>query len=125
MIVARLAACAITAAPFLAAAQNFPSKPIRVIGVTAAGSTSDVIARTLGDRMSQALGQPWVVENRLGASGIIGTEMVARAPADGHTLLLASSTTIALPAMSSKLTFDITKDLVPVIWICSSPNVLI
>ena len=106
-------------------AQTYPSRPIRVIVQTSAGSTSDVIARALGDRMMKGLGQPWVVENRTGASGLIGTEATARAAADGHTVMLASSTTIALPAMFAKMTIDITKDLAPVGWISSSPNVLV
>lgn len=108
-----------------AVAQTYPSKPIRVIVQTSAGSTSDVIARALGDRMAKGLGQPWLVENRTGASGLIGTEATARAPADGYTVMLASSTTIALPAMFPKMTVDIAKDLAPVGWISSSPNVLV
>lgn len=119
-----MALCAVLAC-VAAQAQGFPSKPLRVIGVSAPGSTADVIARALGDRMSQVLGQPWVVEPRLGASGIVGTEITARAPADGHTVLLASSTTMALPALSPKLGFDINKDLAPVIWLCSSANVMV
>ncbi len=109
----------------VAQAQSFPSKPVRVISVAVAGSTADVVARLLGDRMGRALGQPWVVEPRPGASGIVGTEVAARAPADGHTVLLATSTTMALPALSPKLPFDVVKDLVPVIWLSSSPNVML
>jgi len=109
----------------VAQAQNFPTKPVRVISVAVPGSGADVVARMLGERMGRALGQPWVVEPRVGASGILGTDVAAKAPADGHTLLLASSTTMALPALSPKLPFDVLKDLSPVIWLCSSPNVLV
>ena len=63
----------------------FPGRPFRVITQTSAGSTTDVVARTLGDRMSNALGQPWLVDNRTGAGGLIATEAVARAAPDGHT----------------------------------------
>lgn len=103
----------------------FPGRPFRVITQTSAGSTTDVVARTLGDRMSKALGQPWLVDNRTGAAGLIATEAVAKAAPDGYTLLLASSTTIALPAMFAKMNFDVDKDLAPIAWIGSSPNVLV
>ena len=104
---------------------GFPAKPIRVVVVQVAGGTTDVVARTLGEKMSQSLGQPWLVENRTGASGMIGAEMVARAAPDGHTVLLASSTVLAYPALFAKMSFDIAKDIAPVIWIASSPNVLL
>jgi tripartite-type tricarboxylate transporter receptor subunit TctC len=80
-------AAAAFASPF-ALAQDFPSKPVRIIVGQAAGGGMDTLARLIGSRLADALKQPVVVENKVGAGGIIGTEFVARAPADGYTLLM-------------------------------------
>jgi len=107
-----------------AQAQQYPSKPIRiVVPFTPAGSV-DVAARALQTPLSKALGQSVVVENRPGASTMIGTELVARAPADGHTLLIAGFTFIANAVMRTKLPFDAQKDFVGVARIGADPYII-
>src|SRR4051812_25176639 len=83
-----LAACALFAASPAMLAQSFPSRPIRIVVPTTAGGVPDVLARAVGQRMSETLGQPVVVENRAGAGGILAAESVLKSPADGHTLFL-------------------------------------
>jgi tripartite-type tricarboxylate transporter receptor subunit TctC len=107
------------------AAQEFPSKPIRVVVPAGTGATADLVARIVGDRMSQGLGQSWVVEARPGASGLIGTQFVAKAPPDGHTLLVFSNTFIMMPSLIENIPIDIFKDIAPVGIIVSVPNVLV
>lgn len=98
-----------------ASAQEWPTKPIRLIVNFPPGSSPDVMARAIGTPLAQALGQPVVIENRSGASGMIGAEPVAKAPADGYTLLLtAGSTFTMVPHMMPKMSFDPVKDFVPV-----------
>jgi len=119
--------CALIAASWTLSvtAQEFPSRPIRVIVPAGAGATADLVARIIGDRMSQGLGQPWVVEARPGASGLIGTQFVAKAPPDGHTLLVFSNTFIMILSLIDKIPIDIFKDIAPVGLIVSAPNVLV
>ncbi len=98
-----------------AQAQEFPSKPLRFVVPYPPGALTDVLARALGDRLSTALKQPVVVENRAGAGTLVGADLVARAPADGYTLLMATSTTLGIsPAMYSKPAIDPVKDFAPV-----------
>lgn len=94
---------------------GWPSKPVRVIVNFPPGSSPDVLARAVSLPLQQALGQPVLVENRAGASGMIGAEAVAKAPADGHTLLMTAGSTITTnPFIYSKIPYDTAKDLVPV-----------
>jgi len=96
-------------------AQDYPSRPIRLVVPYPPGGLTDVLARALGERLGAALKQPVLVENRPGAGTLLGAEMVAKAPADGYTLLLATSTTLGIsPAMYSKPQIDPVKDFVPV-----------
>ena len=104
-----------------AAAQTFPSKVVRLVVPFAAGGSNDVVARAMSKPLSQALGQSVVVENRAGANTIIGTEAVARAPADGHTVLISGFTLMSLAALRSNLPFDPLKDLVAVTRIGTQP----
>jgi tripartite-type tricarboxylate transporter receptor subunit TctC len=97
-----------------AAAQGFPSKPIRMMVGFAPGGTNDILARVIGQRLSDALGQPVVVDNRPGATGVIAAEMVARAEPDGHTLLLGSTGSQTIVPALQKLPYDPVKDLLPV-----------
>lgn len=113
------------AAPFAASAQAWPTKPIRVIVPFAAGSTTDIIARAISDKMAQSLGQPVVVENRGGASGTIGQAAVAQAAPDGYTIMIHSSSHTVSPHTFAKLPFDTIADFVPVTPISSTPNVLV
>ena len=109
---AALAACAL---PGLALAQAFPTKPIRVIVSFPPGGAADTIARAVSEPLSQALGQPVVVENRAGANGNIAGDFVAKQPADGHVLLMSSGGTVSInPHLYSNMPFDPAKDLVPV-----------
>jgi len=98
-----------------AQAQDFPNRPLRFVVPYPPGALTDVLARAIGDRLSTALKQPVLVENRPGAGTLVGAEMVARAPADGYTLLMATSTTLGIsPAMYSKPAIDPVKDFAPI-----------
>jgi tripartite-type tricarboxylate transporter receptor subunit TctC len=108
----------------LATAQTFPSKPVRLVVPFAAGGSNDVVARAMAQPLSRALGQSVLVENRPGANTIIGTEAVARAPADGHTLLIAGFTFMSNAALRSKLPYDPQKDFIPVAGLGFQPYVL-
>ena len=122
-----LAAAAIACASMisLAHAQAWPSKPVRIIVPFAPGGTTDTQARMLARKYSESLGQAFVVENRAAASGMVGTEQVIRAPADGYTLLFTSSAlSVNTTLLKSKFKFDPTKDLAPVILASSVPLVL-
>lgn len=107
-----------------AAAQNWPSKPIRWIVPFAPGGANDVTARSVAERLVQTLGQPVVVENRPGAAGIIGTELVAKSPPDGYSLVSISDTITAVPHLYPKLGFHPVKDFVPVTQLARQPVVL-
>jgi len=98
-----------------AQAQEYPTRPLRFVVPYPPGALTDVLARALGDRLSIALKQPVLVENRPGAGTLVGAEMVAKAPADGYTLLMATSTTLGIsPAMYAKPAIDPVKDFAPV-----------
>jgi tripartite-type tricarboxylate transporter receptor subunit TctC len=97
-----------------AGAQNYPNHAIRLIVPFPAGGLVDVTARLLQPHLENSLGQPVIVENRPAASGIVGTETVAKAPPDGHTLLLVASSYTVLPATTAKLPYDAERDLVPI-----------
>ncbi|MGT2453953.1 tripartite tricarboxylate transporter substrate binding protein [Cupriavidus basilensis] len=96
------------------ARDGFPAKPIRIIVPFVPGSAPDVFARVVGERMTARVKQPFVVENRPGATSIIGTEMAAHAAADGYTLLVATPSTAILAASNRKLNFNVAKDLQPI-----------
>ena len=124
-VAAALAALAV-AFPLGAAAQSgYPNKPIRVIVPFPAGSTTDIIARAISDKMAQSLGQPVVVENKGGASGTIGQAQVATAAPDGYTIMIHSSSHTVSPHTFAKLPFDTLADFAPVTPISSTPNVLV
>ncbi len=96
-------------------AQNYPARPVRVITPFTAGSAIDTLARVLGQKMADAWGQQVVVDNRIGANGIIGTEAAAKAPADGYTLYLGNIATLAInPHLYTKLPYDAVKDFAPI-----------
>jgi tripartite-type tricarboxylate transporter receptor subunit TctC len=107
-----------------AAAQSYPSKPIRIIVATAAGGGTDFNGRLVAQKLTEQTGQQAVVENRAGASTIIGTEAVARAAPDGYTLLAAQSTITINPSMFAKLPYDMIRDFAPVSHTLTAPNLL-
>jgi tripartite-type tricarboxylate transporter receptor subunit TctC len=108
LLISALLACA-------AQAQEFASKPLRFIVPYPPGALTDVLARAIGDRLSTALKQPVVVENRAGAGTLLGADLVAKAPADGYTLLMATSTTLGIsPAIYAKPAIDPVKDFAPI-----------
>jgi tripartite-type tricarboxylate transporter receptor subunit TctC len=116
-----LAACAATAS-----AQSFPSKPIRIVVPFPPGGTTDVLARAAAQKLSDTLGQPAVVDNRPGAAGNIGAELVAKSPPDGYTLLMGTVGTHAInPALYPKMPYDHIRDFAPVILVAGVPNVLV
>ena len=108
-----------------ALAQQYPNKPIRVIVPYAAGGTSDILARQIGPKLTEAWGQPVIVENRPGANGNVGAEFVAKSAADGHTLLLTDVGGLVIsPSVYPKLPFDPAKDFSPIVMVSYSPHVL-
>jgi len=110
----------------LALAQAYPSKPVRVIIPYPPGSTPDIVGRTASSKLQEALGQPFVVENRTGAGGNIGAEAVAKAPADGYTLLVGINGPAAINKFLYKnLSYDSDKDLAPVSLLASAPQMLV
>ena len=111
--------------PALAAAQTYPSKSIRLILAYPSGGAIDYVGRTLTQRLSETIGQPVVAENKPGAGGNIAADIVARAPADGYTLLLTDPGIATSPSLLSDLTYDVFKDLQTVSVVGSAPNVLI
>jgi tripartite-type tricarboxylate transporter receptor subunit TctC len=109
-----------------AAGQAFPSKPIRFVVPFAPGVSTDTLARTLGVKVAESIGQQVVIDNRAGASGNIGMEIVAKAPPDGHTIVLGYIANVAIaPSLYEKLPFDPVRDYEHVMLIATSPNVLV
>jgi tripartite-type tricarboxylate transporter receptor subunit TctC len=124
---AGLAACLALGAAFAATAAEtaYPTKPIRVIVPFAAGSTTDIIARAITDKMSASLGQMLVIDNRGGASGTIGQQAVATAAPDGYTIMIHSSSHTVSPSTFAKLPFDTVADFAGVTPISTLPNALV
>ena len=123
ILIAALAA--LTLSPALLLAQGYPDKPLRVVVPFPAGGAADIVARHFTTRLSAALGQQIVVDNRGGAGGVIGAENIARAPADGYNLLFASSSVLSInPHLGAKASYDVLSSFTPVIKIGDAPNVL-
>jgi tripartite-type tricarboxylate transporter receptor subunit TctC len=118
--------CLTLLAPWSASAQGaYPNKPIRVIVPFAAGSTTDIIARAISDKMGQSMGQALVIDNRGGASGTIGQQAVSTSSPDGYTIMIHSSSHTVSPSTFAKLPFDTVNDFAGVTPISSTPNVLV
>lgn len=110
----------------IACAQQYPTKPIRFVVGFSAGGASDITARIVGQKLSERLGQPVVIDNRAGASGTIAGGIVAKAPPDGYTLLAGATSILAInPALYSKLDYDSLKDFAPVSQTVSMPQLLV
>ena len=110
--------------PASARAQTYPSRPVRLVVPIAAGGAQDILARLIGQWLSERLGQPFVIENRPGGAGNIGTEAVVRAPADGYTLLLVSSQNTNNATLYEKLSFNFIRDIAPVAGLIRGPFVM-
>jgi tripartite-type tricarboxylate transporter receptor subunit TctC len=119
------AAALLLAGACLAQNAPYPTRPVRLVAPFAPGGPVDVVARVLAPKLSESLGQQFYVENHPGGSGNIGTAMVAKAPADGYTILVISSTLVVNPSLFAKLGFDTSADLAPVSLVGVSPQVLL
>jgi tripartite-type tricarboxylate transporter receptor subunit TctC len=119
------AAAALPAVSRIALAQIYPARPVRVIVGLAPGGGNDIVARMMGQWLSERLGQPFVIENRPGAGGNIGTEVVVRAPPDGYTLLLVAPANVVNATLYDKLNFNFIRDIMPVAGIIRVPNVVV
>jgi len=109
-----------------AGAQAFPSKPLRIIVPFAAGGPTDITARIVGPRMTELLGQPIVIDNRAGATGIIGAELVAKSPPDGYTILFGTASVVAINMVTySKLPYDTLRDFLPLSPIMTTSTILV
>lgn len=108
-----------------AAPAGYPSKPIRIIATTTPGSGPDIVARLLGQKLSEAWGQPVVVDPRPGASGMIGAEIASRASADGYTYMIATSQHAIVNNMYEKRSYDLIRDFTPVSLLASTPFILV
>jgi len=118
-------AAALPAASRIACAQPYPTRPVRwIIGFTS-GGTTDIVSRLLGQRLSEQLGQPFIIESRPGAGTNIATEAVVRAPADGYTLLFVSASNAINATLYDKLNFNFIRDIAPVASLVRAPNVMV
>jgi len=113
------------AAAFPVAAQQYPDKPIRLVVGSAPGGGNDFVARATNGRLSDSLGRQVIIDNRGGAGGLLGTEIVAHAAPDGYTLLQMFSNFAILPSLHPKLSFDVQKDFTPIVNIASTPLILV
>src|SRR5476649_1594207 len=116
-------AAALPAISNIAKAQNYPTRPVRLVVGFAAGSTTDILARLMGQWLSQRLGQQFVIENRPGAGGNIGAESVVKAVPDGYTLLMVPPAVAANAALYEHLNFDFIRDTAAVAGVVRLPNV--
>jgi len=122
----RLLLALLCALPLVAAAQAYPSKPIRFVVPYPAGGPLDTVARLLGQKVSESVKQPVIVENKAGAGGNIGADAVAKSPADGYTILMGAVATHAInPTLYAHIPYDPVRDFIPVTHVASTPNVLV
>jgi tripartite-type tricarboxylate transporter receptor subunit TctC len=113
-------------APWTAFAQSYPSKPVKIVVTFPPGSTPDTVGRALASRLQEAMGQPFVVENRAGAGGNVGADAVAKSAPDGYTLLVSTNGVFAInKALYKRMPFDPDKDLVPVSLLATAPQMLV
>jgi tripartite-type tricarboxylate transporter receptor subunit TctC len=122
-----IAACAMVApVPASAAAASFPTRPVRFVVPFAPGGSTDTLARTLGSKLADALGQPIVVDNRAGANGDIGMQIVASSPPDGHTIALGYIANLGIgPSLNPKMPYDPVRDFAPITLLANAPNLLV
>jgi tripartite-type tricarboxylate transporter receptor subunit TctC len=115
----------VPAVSHIARAQAYPSRPVRIIFGLASGSAGDILARLIGQWLSERLGQPFVIENRVGAGGTVAAEAVVRSPPDGYTLLACGSPDVINATLNDKLKFVFLRDIAPVAGIARGPHVLV
>ena len=108
-----------------ACAQSYPVRPIKLVVASSPGGGSDILGRLIAQKLTELLGQQMVVENRAGASGIIGVDLVAKSPPDGYTLILTQTSLAINPSMIKKMPYDALRDLAPISEIVAAPNVLV
>src|SRR5262245_35477863 len=118
-------AAALPAVSRFAQAQTYPTRPVRIIVGFAAGGPADILARLMGQWLSERLGHPFVIENRPGGGGNIGTEAVVKAAPDGYTLLMVTSSSAINATLYEKLNFNFIRDIAPVASIIRTPNVMV
>ena len=123
VVAATLFTCTLAVSPAVEAA--YPDKPIRLIVPFPAGGNADIVARSISNELSKNLGQPVVIENRGGAGGVIGSEVVAKAPADGYTIMMVSASHVINPSMQKSLPYDTIKDFAGISLVAEVPTVLI
>lgn len=111
--------------PTFASAQNFPAKPIKLIVPFPAGGPNDIIARVIGQRMSELSGQPVLIDNRGGQGGVLGTDAVAKAAPDGYTIAISSAGALAISPSMEKVAYDTLNDLTPVTLVATVPEMLV
>src|SRR5438067_4022287 len=126
LMLGTLAAISLTGLSIIAHAQAYPTRPVRVVVAFSAGGTTDILARSIGQQLSERLKQPFVIDNKPGAGGNIGTEFVVRSAPDGYTLIVDSVGPIAVnPTLYKGLSYDPLTDLVPIVQIANVPNMLV
>jgi tripartite-type tricarboxylate transporter receptor subunit TctC len=125
MVGAVLAGLSVLLAPTLASAQDFPTKPIRLIVPFPAGGPNDIIARVIGQRMSELTRQPVVIDNRGGQGGVLGTDAAAKAQPDGYTIAISSAGALAISPSMEKVAYDTPRDLAPVTLVATVPEMLV
>src|SRR5579872_6204523 len=111
--------------PAMAAAQDFPNKPIRLIVPFPAGGPNDLIARVVGQRMSELIKQPVLIDNRGGQAGVLGTDAVAKANPDGYTIGIVSASALAISPTMEKVPYDVSRDFAPVTLVVTVPEMLV
>jgi tripartite-type tricarboxylate transporter receptor subunit TctC len=124
-VLAAASASCLHAAASAASEATFPIRPLRWVVPYAPGGGGDILARSIAAKLTEAWGQPVIIDNRPGGGTIIGTDLVAKAPRDGHTILLATNTHAINPSLHSKLPYDSIRDFAPVTILATSPNVLL
>ena len=108
-----------------ALAQNYPVKPVRVVIAQAPGSATDVVSRLITNKLQESMGQPFIIDARPGAGGTLGTDIAAKSPPDGYTLMMANNSTHGSnPALYAKLPYDAVRDFAPIIFVAATPYVL-
>lgn len=107
-------------------AQPFPAKPVKIIVPSTPGDGSDILARSIGQKLTERWGQPVVIENRPGAGGVVGTEAAAHSPADGYTVIMGNAGSHAInQALYPRLSYDVVRDFAPITLVASAPNVFV